>query len=298
MRRRDLFGKRVLGYWSWQGKRRFQHLPRILHAMRHSMAQLQPDHCLVSGDLTNLGLHHEYEVALEWLQQLGPSDRVTVIPGNHDAYAGKRWRRSLRLWHDYMASDDGRCQFPTLRRRGMVALIGLSSARPSMPFMATGQLGPRQLAALDALLEHTGREGLFRLVQVHHPLHADCVVHRKRLIDAEELRVVLERRGAELVVHGHAHRPLQRQLHDQHGVSIPVIGVASASLMSASAERLAQFHQFDICGEPKHWQVVMRVHRYTPSSDHFETDGVEHSLRVPDTASAPTIMPERSTGRG
>ena len=95
--------------------------------------------------------------------------------------------------------------FPTLRLRGDVALIGLSTARPSAPFFATGRLGERQLEALDRMLESTGADGRFRIVLLHHPPGRDTVRWRKSLRDGEALRDVLARRGAELILHGHAH---------------------------------------------------------------------------------------------
>jgi hypothetical protein len=39
--------------------------------------------------------------------------------------------------------------FPFVRRRGPLALIGVSSAVPTPPLMATGRLGRAQLDALD-----------------------------------------------------------------------------------------------------------------------------------------------------
>ena len=46
------------------------------------------------------------------------------------------------------AAVDG-APFPFVRRRGPLALIGVSSAVPTPPLMATGRLGRAQLDALD-----------------------------------------------------------------------------------------------------------------------------------------------------
>ena len=59
--------------------------------------------------------------------------------------------------------------FPFVRRFGDVALIALSSAIPTMPFMAAGRLGSAQRALLSVALEELGRQGLFRVVLIHHP---------------------------------------------------------------------------------------------------------------------------------
>ena len=74
-----------------------------------------------------------------------------MIPGNHDAYIDVKWREALAHWSDYMRGDgaivpeDAAAAFPFLRRRGEVALIGLSTAVASPPTFATGKLGRRQV---------------------------------------------------------------------------------------------------------------------------------------------------------
>ena len=71
------------------------------------------------------------------------------MPGNHDVYIRGAARFPQLHWGDYMRGDDGaETAFPFLRRRGPLALIGLSSAVPTAPFMATGRLGGEQLARL------------------------------------------------------------------------------------------------------------------------------------------------------
>ena len=53
--------------------------------------------------------------------------------------------------------------FPFVRRRGPLALIGLSTAVPTPPFMATGRLGEAQLARLgETLVALAAREAVSR----------------------------------------------------------------------------------------------------------------------------------------
>ena len=46
----------------------------------------KPDHLAVTGDLVNLALDAELELARLWLETLGRPEDVSVVPGNHDAY--------------------------------------------------------------------------------------------------------------------------------------------------------------------------------------------------------------------
>src|SRR5574337_1957827 len=188
---RDLLSKRALGYLSWRFRRRREHLPTILDALRHDLSGLAPDHIVITGDLTHIGLPDECQQARRWLEMLGSPGDVTVVPGNHDTYIRSRWEDTLALWMPYMVSDPGLnigerqeaggSLFPSVRMRGPVVLIGVTSARPSAPFFATGSLGLAQLERLAAVLDHTRRQGRFRILLIHHPPVAAVVGWRKRL---------------------------------------------------------------------------------------------------------------------
>src|SRR5262249_58044143 len=101
------------------------------------LLETAPDHIVVTGDIINISLPNEYALAQAWLRSLGAPDRVTVIPGNHDAYVPIDWRQSIGLWADYMTgarpgadareqpgrSDD---DFPFARVRRPLAPVGVS----------------------------------------------------------------------------------------------------------------------------------------------------------------------------
>src|SRR6266851_2907134 len=86
-RLRDLAGKRALGYLHWKRNRQKVHKRDVLDALVADMQAQRPDHIAVTGDLVNLALEAEFAPARAWLDSVGASDRVTVIPGNHDAAA-------------------------------------------------------------------------------------------------------------------------------------------------------------------------------------------------------------------
>ena len=114
-------------------------------------------------------------------------------------------RKTLGLWEPYMASDQPTTTgsehvVPSLRIRGPVAFIGLSSARPSPPFMAVGSLGKTQLKRLAELLEQARQQKLFRVVMVHHAPIPASDKWRKRLTDSADLCRVLSKHGVELVL--------------------------------------------------------------------------------------------------
>ena len=268
VRLRALLGKRLLGYVSWRRKRRHEHRTDVLDALRIDVQEEDLDHIAVTGDLTHLGLPHEFREAATWLARLGDPERIVVVPGNHDAYVRESWRETFAQWSAYIRGDDAGATggfddvFPSLRLRREVALIGLSTARPSPPFLATGRLGEHQLQRLDRILEQTGRAGLFRIVLLHHPPAAHTVRWRKSLQDGAALRDVLARRGAELVLHGHAHFSAATYLDAARG-RILAIGVPSASAMGREIDRHATYHVYRIARADAGWRLRISVRAFS-----------------------------------
>jgi 3',5'-cyclic AMP phosphodiesterase CpdA len=238
---RHLNLKRGLGYVNWQRKRRHTHNRSALDLVIADMLAHKPDHIAVTGDLINLGLPAEYEAATAWLHALGTPQHVTVVPGNHDIYSALRGDVGVERWDDYMRADawgaklaaKPPAQFPFVRRIGPVALICLNSAVETPPFIAAGEVGATQLAALDVLLPQLEAEELIRVVLIHHPPLPGQAPPQRALRDAPALSRILAARGADLVLHGHNHRDSHAdfaRLAETGGGSVPVIGVASSSI--------------------------------------------------------------------
>jgi 3',5'-cyclic AMP phosphodiesterase CpdA len=292
VRWRQLLNKRMLGYLSWHQKRRAEHRGEVLEALLRDLTQTRPEHIVITGDLTHIGLPDEFRQARRWLDRLGATDRVTVVPGNHDAYVRSPWSSTFSLWQPYMQSDPEFAEtpdtaseqlFPSLRIRNGVALIGLSSAGASAPFLATGSLGLQQRQRLTMLLRQAAEQGLFRIVLLHHPPREEDEKWRKRLTDGKALCAILEREGAELVLHGHSHRAVEAGIPHGQG-KIPVFGIPSASAIGRQAGRRAQYYLYKVRREDDHWSVRVSVRGYQPDQDRFSLQH-EHHLSMPVIAS-------------
>ena len=250
----ELLSKRGLGYINWLRKRRAIHRPEILAALVADLKGRAPDHIAVTGDLVNLSLTGEFAPARAFLERLGNPDDVSLVPGNHDAYVRAAIGFALRDWGDYMRGDAGE-SFPFVRRRGPLALIGLSTSLPTLPLAATGRLHGDQLDRLGTVLERLGREGAFRTVLIHHPPVAGANYFR-RLTDAAALRDVLQKHGAELVLHGHHHEASLNWLAGPRS-RIPVVGVPSASGAPGHHDDPAGYNLYEIEGGPGAWRCTM-----------------------------------------
>ena len=263
----QLANKRILGYLNWLRSRKAIHSRRVLDAIAQDMLARAPDHIAVGGDLTNLALPREFENSLTWLDALGGPGRVSVVPGNHDAYLHAPWKSAAGQWDAYMSSQAPRMEmrnrstdgFPYVRHFGKVSLIALNSAIPTPPFFASGRLEGGQVEALGQILMELGEKKHFRIVLIHHPPLPGLTPWRRALRGDDELKEVLAAKGAELVLYGHNHTQAVTMLPGAAG-SIPVIGVPSASASRGGENQLARYNLFAIRRDANRWHCEMTGH--------------------------------------
>lgn len=228
---------------------------RIVEAARaHAV-----DRLVVTGDLTNLALESEFEHVRRRLDAAGVP--VTVIPGNHDAYT-RGSARARRFEHYLGAHMEGEREpgsdYPFVQRHGDVALIGLSTAIPSLPLYATGRLGEPQLQRLARVLGALGGEGLARVVLIHHPVVPGVAKPRHDLLDLDAFGRVVAEHGAELILHGHEHRRIEGHLLGPGGRPIPVHGVGSGTYLSQKPDRHGAFALYTVTPD----RVTRVYHRW------------------------------------
>jgi 3',5'-cyclic AMP phosphodiesterase CpdA len=277
VRVRELLNKRLLSYLSWNRHRHASHSRAVLDTLTADLAAHAGVHTIIGGDLTNLGTPGECFQALTWLRGIGAPSDVTVVPGNHDLLVPARWAHTVALWRDYMSGDDtaaGPEHLPFMRRRGDVALIGVNTARPTAPLLASGRIGAAALHRLEWLLQNAARQGLCRVVVMHHPPTANAVNRRRALDDGDALRRVLRRVGAELILHGHAHTMTIDELPGPHG-AIPVVSAPPASSTADDARYAAGYYLFDVARDEDsahaRWSIRMTARSRDARSARFRT---------------------------
>jgi 3',5'-cyclic AMP phosphodiesterase CpdA len=277
-RKRDLIGKRMLGFLNWQ-KRRRQYSRIYLDRLMADLAEQRPDHIAITGDLVNIALPAEFLLAKAWLETIGSPQTVSVVPGNHDAYVRLRSDAGHRHWEAYMQSNwqnaglifEPHNGFPFVRRVGEVAIVGLSSAVPTMPLMASGRLGNRQLATMGLVLDALREEQLCRIILVHHPPLPGMSPWKSALHDARAAQSRFIQHGAELVLHGHAHRDSITPLVTPRG-PLFVVGVASASSAFKRMGRIARYNLFTFLKTNAGWRIHMRSRSFGEDGLPVETD--------------------------
>lgn len=264
----ELATKRVTGYVNWH-RNRGKHLrDGALDLVTGTIHSLDIDHVAITGDLVNLATRMEIDNARGWLEKVFEPARTTVVPGNHDAYVPGAFRDICDSWKPWLLSGEDRPAghelFPTFSRRGQVALVGISTANATMPFMATGDFDSRQAETATRFLANARREGLFRVVLIHHPPVYGATSWHKRLRGISRFARMIRNEGAELVLHGHTHLDSLYYLPGPQG-QVPVVGISSASQGPGHRKPPAGFNLFEISGGPSGWRL--NHHRFSLAAD-------------------------------
>jgi 3',5'-cyclic AMP phosphodiesterase CpdA len=262
----DLRLKRVMGFINWKrGRERLNDMALLKRLVADLRAQ-RPDHVAVTGDLVNIGMASEFHRAALWMETLGAPADVSFVPGNHDAYVRASMPLLETTFAPWATGDDTRqakATYPYLRVRGEIAIIGLSSAVPTAPLMATGRLGKRQVEAFAELLRQTGARGLARVVLIHHPPLAGVTPPLRGLSDATAFERAVRDFGAEAILHGHIHRQAVRSLRSRSartvGGAVPVLSAPSAAAAARDPRYRAAYHFVRLAREGDRWRVSARA---------------------------------------
>ncbi len=253
--RHIIFNKRLTGYANLILRRGRVHRREYLLAVL-SAAVARADHLVVTGDITNLSLEHEYEEARALLDEAAQRTEVTVVPGNHDIYLPSTHRRR-RFPHHFdqflqsdlpeLARDLPAGRFPCVKLRGGMAIIALSSGVPRPPFIAAGYVGHAQLEAFEAVLAHPEVRRRTPIVLIHHPpvdTRLRITQLHDGLVDAAALRRSLARLSRGLVLFGHLHVRVRCELPTPSG-KLEVIGASGAALDHPDRSVRAGFNLYE-----------------------------------------------------
>jgi 3',5'-cyclic AMP phosphodiesterase CpdA len=273
-----LFTKRITGYTNLLVQRGRVHRRAFLEAVLDAVSK-DVDHCVVTGDITNLALESEYAEAKALLDTLARVVEVTVVPGNHDIYLPRILyeRRFPRYFGQYLHSDMPALArdlpagpYPCVKLRGPVAIIAVSSGVPRPPFVASGSVGAEQLAACATLLAHPEVMRRTPVILIHHPPvdgRSRLAQLRDGLVDGAAFRRLVAPLTHGLVLFGHLHVRVRCRLPTVAG-SLAVIGASGAALDHADPRVRAGFNRYEIDNEGR--LAAIEAHVLDPEGSAFE----------------------------
>ena len=258
------------------GPRRGQHDIAILEALVEDLSSVDLDHVLVTGDLTNLALESEFARARGLLEPIALYERLSIVPGNHDIYTrgSERDQRFERYFGDLMWPPEMTASertYPWYKNVAGVAVVGLCSARPRLPFIATGEIGREQLERLEELGQRHHFASRFTIAMVHHNLHERTT--RKNLMhglnDRRELLDLCQSLGVNMVLHGHTH-----VAHAFNHGPVRVIGCGSSTWKSEHPDHVARYNIYQVT-EGELAEVETRI--FNHASGRFEANRAQNS---------------------
>ncbi len=204
-----LVGKRLFGVSNLILRRarlfRMDRMPAVLDRVR----AVNPDHILITGDLTTTALEEEFQAAHRAISALDrePSS-LTIIPGNHDRYTRRATRdRVFEKYFGRYTPPDG---YPSLKwLEPGTAVLFLDACRPNR-ISARGTIASEHVVKAQELLDGAS-SGIRRLlIACHYPAALPSGVVDSRghgLRGREHLIGFLARQAPHLYCHGHIHRP-------------------------------------------------------------------------------------------
>ena len=214
------------------------------------------DHLLVTGDLTEDGHLEQFEVLAELLADSRiPAERITLVPGNHDAYIdGGAFAQAmdgpLKAYAAASATGTALC-FPDM------TIVPVSTAFHQSPLRSAGAIAPRELASLADIATDPRLAGRPLIFAQHHapgslftPLHqwVDGLTEHMVLSD------LFDRCPHLHVVHGHTHHEADRAVRKGEPLRVfsarAVVDGGSALRLYATSPRGMTPLQLDPVGKP------------------------------------------------
>jgi len=214
-------------------RERRERVSRALAEVRASGA----DHLIITGDLTEDGAPEQFEVLAEVLADAHiPAERITLVPGNHDAYDAAE---------NYAAAMEGPLRaYAKTSTIGSplafrdVTLVPVSTAFHQSPLRSAGAIAKTELEGLERMVSDTAFRGRPLVFVQHHPPGRHFLPPLQwvdGLLEHSALSSMAERIAHLHVLHGHTHRAVNRPVRQGEA---PRIFSALAVVESEDALRL------------------------------------------------------------
>jgi 3',5'-cyclic AMP phosphodiesterase CpdA len=179
------------------------HFGRVDYTVRDAViatvASLQPNVVVVSGDLTQRARSHQFQEARQFLDAL-PQPQI-VVPGNHDVPLYNffaRFGRPLDKYRRYITDD-----LQPFYVDGEVAIVGINTARSLTT--KYGRINERQIAGAREKLCAVNND-VTKIVVTHHPFDLPENHDEDDLLGRANLAMAaLAECGADLLLAGHLH---------------------------------------------------------------------------------------------
>ncbi|MDP7621386.1 MAG: metallophosphoesterase [SAR324 cluster bacterium] len=236
--------KRILGATNLLIRRAREFPLKRAKLLVEIIQKMEWDHLVISGDITQLSLEKEFSLAREILDPLLiKSERVTVIPGNHDRYINQH--DGTDLFTKYFGEFFGKNEIHVSEINQKWILVGWDSAHPNDLRTAAGTVKNITIQATEKLLQNFPDQTNFIVVN-HYPLTfpEDWKFDRSHeLYNLVPVRNwILQNPQIRLYLHGHIHLNWVHRLTRDSAPELLLVNSA-ASCSKLYNGQSSSFHQ-------------------------------------------------------
>ena len=236
--------KRILGATNLLIRRAREFPLKRAKLLVEIIQKMEWDHLVISGDITQLSLEKEFSLAREILDPLLiKSERVTVIPGNHDRYINQY--DGTDLFTKYFGEFFGKNEIHVSKINQKWVLVGWDSAHPNDLRTAAGTVKNITIQATEKLLQNFPDQTNFIVVN-HYPLTfpEDWKFDRSHeLYNLVPVRNwIMQNSQIRLYLHGHIHLNWSHRLPRDSAQELLLVNSA-ASCSKLYNGQSSSFHQ-------------------------------------------------------
>ncbi len=244
--------KRFAGALNLMLRRARQHPLSLAKSLVVKVREMHWDHLVISGDLTQLGLPHEFEVARKVLDPLlTDPERVTIIPGNHDRYVSNLEEKEgfEYFFGEYFGT--GIIHHRELKNGWRI--IGWDSSHPNPWWSASGTVRRSTLLASEDLIR---KDAAKKTILVNHfpltfPEQWRIDPHHELYNLAPVRDWVMSNGSIRLYLHGHIHQNWLHRNYRENGTPLLCVNSASSTQVPQT-ETQSAFHRISISDEQIH----------------------------------------------
>lgn len=152
--------------------------------------KIMPDIVVITGDLTDDGYIHEYEIVKKYIDRI--KSRKIIVPGNHDAR-----NKGYEIFEETFGT-----RYPFYENE-KIAILGIDSSEPDVD---DGHIGRENYPLVEEKLKEKNK---IKILALHHHLIPIPGTGRERNIpiDAGDVLELCSRLKINFVLSGHKHLP-------------------------------------------------------------------------------------------
>ena len=236
--------KRILGATNLFFRRSREFPLKRAELLVERIQEMEWDHLVISGDITQLSLEKEFSLAREVLDPLlQQNDRVTVVPGNHDRYVNQEQGKDL--FSKYFGEFFGSNEIHVSKINQKWVLVGWDSAHPNDLKTASGTVKSSTIRSTENLIKNSPDHTNLIVVN-HFPLTfpEDWKYDRfHELYNLVPIRNwILQNPQIRLYLHGHIHSNWVHRIPRDSAPELLLVNSA-ASCSKLHTGQSSSFHQ-------------------------------------------------------